>query len=92
MSSRTFGVDNPVSVDQFRTGKGAPKRRSVGWSGRFQRSHVLPAPIGGRRTTPSTSIIELANITAAAVPLSTRRFPTNTWQIQGGVEYTFPPT
>src|SRR5204863_4142059 len=88
MAQRTFGVDNPTSVAQFRTGTGlansAPK--------------VGPIVINEINYQPATSnllesadeeFIELANITGAAVPLFDPARPTNSWKLGGGVSFVF---
>ncbi|MCE9613687.1 MAG: lamin tail domain-containing protein [Lentisphaerae bacterium] len=84
MAARTFGMDNPATVQQFRTGTGAlnsgPKVGPVV----INEIMYNPGP-GGKE------FIELRNITAGNVPLYSLTTPTNTWRLRDAVSYTFPP-
>ncbi|MCE9613688.1 MAG: lamin tail domain-containing protein [Lentisphaerae bacterium] len=83
MTSRTFGVDNPTTLAQFRTGTGLPN--SAPKVGPVVISEVMynPGP-GGKE------YIELQNITGGSVPLFHPSFPTNAWKLRDAVSYTFP--
>jgi hypothetical protein len=93
MSQRTFGVDSPSTVQQFRGGTGltnaAPKTGSIVISEIMYHPPDLP---DGTGTTDNArdEFIEMHNITSAAVPLFDPAFPTNTWRIRGGVDFDFP--
>lgn len=93
MSARTFGVDLPSSVEQFRTGTGlpnaAPKAGAVVISEIF---YHPPDIISGTNILDNSAdeFLELQNITPASVPLFDPQFPTNTWRVRGGVDFDFP--
>jgi hypothetical protein len=90
MAHRSFGVDNPATVSQFRTGAGAPNAYPL----------VGPVVINEIMYDPSRSdpledntgdeYIELLNITGSSVQLYDPAATTNTWKIKGGVDFTFP--
>ena len=90
MSSRTFGVDNPTTVEEFRTGTG--KVNSPPRVGPVVISEVMynPVSLDGFTENVVEEFIELANITSVSVPLFDPLYPTNRWILQGGVSFTFP--
>jgi hypothetical protein len=90
MASRTFGVDNPATVEQFRTGTGLAN--SGPRVGPVVISEVMYNPVSPDGITDNTvdEFIELANITTTSVPLFDPLFPTNRWIIRGGVDFTVP--
>lgn len=90
MASRTFGADNPATLEEFRTGTG--KANSLPRVGPVVISEVMYNPLSLDGVTDNTldEFIELANITGASVPLFDPLYPTNRWIIQGGVSFTFP--
>lgn len=93
MSARTFGVDQPTSVEQFRTGTGlpnaAPKIGPIVISEIFY--HPPDIIIGTNILDNSADeFLELQNITAVSVPLFDPLFPTNTWRIRGEVDFNLP--
>jgi hypothetical protein len=81
--SRTFGVDAPSSVEEFRGGQGLPN--AVPRVGPILLSEVLYDPASG------PEFIELHNNTASAVALFDPAYPANRWQLGGGIDFTFPP-
>jgi hypothetical protein len=89
MSSRSFGVDNPTTVEQFRTGAGAvnayPKVGPVVVS-----ELMYNPPRLGTNDNTRDEFVELRNITGAAVPLYDVNFPTNRWRLRGAVDFDFP--
>ncbi|MBE0544796.1 MAG: lamin tail domain-containing protein [Verrucomicrobia bacterium] len=89
MSSRSFGVDNPANVAQFRTGTGSANPYP----------RVGPVVVSEINYRPATNylgntnaaeFLELLNITSDPVTLYDPAATTNTWRISGGVEFTFP--
>jgi hypothetical protein len=50
-----------------------------------------PLPLSGPVNNTVDEFIELRNITLGSAPLFHPLFPTNTWRIDGGVSFTFPP-
>jgi len=89
MSQRTFGVDNPATVQDFRTGNGlsnaAPK------VGPLVINEIMyhPPPIGTNDDVLD-EFIELKNITGADVPLFDPSYGTNTWRLRNAVDFEFP--
>ncbi|HEX5220958.1 MAG TPA: lamin tail domain-containing protein [Verrucomicrobiae bacterium] len=86
LTARTFGVDNPATLPQFRTGTGlsnaAPR------IGPIVINEILYNPGGGANGTHE--FIELRNNTASSVPLYDPAYPTNRWKLGGGIDFTFP--
>jgi hypothetical protein len=89
LSSPTFGVSAPATVEDFRTGTGA---RNAG-------PKIGPVIINEIMYHPSDSnalprlpceYVELLNISSQPVPLFNLQEPTNTWTLTGGISYTFP--
>ena len=89
MSARTFGVDSPATVAQFRTGTGLAN--SYPKVGPVVISEIMyhPAPLGTNDNTRD-EFIELKNITGAPVSLFDPAYPTNRWRLRGGVDFDFP--
>jgi hypothetical protein len=90
LTGRTFGMDNPGSVDQFRTGVGAPNLGPL--VGPLAVSEILfyPPPYAGEDET-RYEFVELRNLTAYDLPLFDPLATTNTWKVKGGIDFTFPP-
>jgi hypothetical protein len=89
LSSRTFGVDNPISLEQFRTGTGLPNAYPIVGPVVISEFHFAPPepPTGGG---DDHEFIELHNPTASPVPLYDPDFPTNAWRLRDGVSFNFP--
>lgn len=85
MSARTFGVDNPSSLENFRTGTGAtnvyPKVGPVVFN------EIMYHPVD---TNDVYEYVELRNVTAAPVPLYDPANPANTWHLRKGIDFNFP--
>jgi hypothetical protein len=90
LSRRTFGADNPSSVDEFRSGPGlanAPPR-----IGPVIISEIMYHPAGeAAENRAHEEFIELHNVTGAPVPLFDPANPGNTWRLRDAVEFDFPP-
>ena len=92
LSARTFGVDAPSSVEQFRTGTGlvnaGPK------VGPIVISEIHYHPVSDLGTglieDPDDEFIELHNIFGSSVPLYDPLFPTNHWHLGKAVAFEFP--
>jgi hypothetical protein len=91
MSQRTFGVDNPPTVDDFRAGTG--KTNSGPMVGPVVISEVMyhPTDLAGGVDDVASEFVELRNITGNAVPLYDPAFPTNVWRLKDAVSFNFPP-
>jgi hypothetical protein len=92
MSRRTFGADDPASVEHFRTGRG--RANAYPWVGPVVISEIMyhPMTIIGSSTVENEAeeYVELRNIAGRPVPLYDPAHPTNTWKVGGGIDYTFP--
>ncbi|HAV61832.1 MAG TPA: hypothetical protein DCY13_05665, partial [Verrucomicrobiales bacterium] len=85
----TFGVSNPASVAQFRTGSGAanaqPRIPNVVISEIMVDPPALPD-----LDADDGEFVELINRSAAAVALHDPLRPSNTWKLSGAVDFSFP--
>lgn len=88
MSARTFGVDNPVTTNQFRTGTGLtnayPKVGPLVFN-------EIMYNFGGGTINDVLEFVELRNITASPLPLYDVANPQNTWRLRRGIDFNFPP-
>lgn len=91
LSARTFGVDNPPTVDDFRTGTG--KTNSGPLVGPVVISEIMyhPPDLAGGVDDIANEFIELRNITGSAVPLYDPANPANVWKLKDAVSFNFPP-
>jgi hypothetical protein len=89
MSARSFGVDNPATLEEFRAGTGAPNPYPKVGPVVINEIMFYP-PLNGLEDDTQDEFIELKNITAYDVPLFDPLAVTNTWHISGGVIYSFP--
>lgn len=80
----TFGKDNPSTLEDFRTGLGSPN--SAPRIGPVVISEVMYHPPG---TNDVLEFIELRNISSQTLVLHDPAHPTNSWRINGEVEFTF---
>ncbi|MCL4787997.1 MAG: lamin tail domain-containing protein [Verrucomicrobia bacterium] len=89
LSRRTFGVDNPATLVQFRQGTGlsnsAPRVGPVV----INEIMFYPKDIGGQPNTDG-EFLELHNPTAFLTPLYDPLLPTNTFRLRGGIAFDFP--
>ncbi len=91
MSARTFGVDDPGTVAEFRTGAGAPNAYPK--VGPVVVSEIMYHPPDlGTNDNVRDEFIELHNLSTAPVPLYDPAFPTNTWRLRDAVDFEFPPS
>lgn len=93
LSRRTFGVDNPATVEAFRQGGGASNAAPM--VGPIVISQIMYHPpdiIEGTNHIDSTTeeFVELLNITDQTVPLFDPAHTTNTWRLANAVEFVFP--
>jgi hypothetical protein len=89
MSRRTFGVDNPQTLEEFRTGQGAPNSGpKVGPV--FINEIMFNPPLLNAVDNTRDEFIELYNLSSSAVLLYDPAHPTNTWRLQNGVSFVFP--
>ena len=89
LSARTFGADSPMTVSEFRTGRGAtnvyPK------VGPIVISEIMYHPPDlGTNDNLRDEFIELHNFSGAEVPLFDLNHPTNTWRLRDALDFNFP--
>lgn len=89
MSRRSFGVDNPATLEQFRGGTGATNPYPLVGPVVFSEIHFHPTNRYNPNDASSGEFVELLNLTSSAVPLYDPNAVTNTWKISGGVNFTF---
>lgn len=87
-SGLSFGATNPVTLEQFRTGMGAPN--SGPRVGPVVFNEIMFYPPSGEEDNTQDEFVELLNTTAYAVSLFDPAHPSNTWKIKGGIDYVFP--
>jgi hypothetical protein len=92
MKRHTFGVSNPSSVTQFRSGVGAANAEPR--VGPIVFSEIMYHPVSANGTNLSEpaeeEYIELVNISTNEVALYDPDHSTNTWKLDGGFGFTFP--
>lgn len=93
LSRPTFGVSDPTSVAQFRTGTGATNTYPL--VGPVVISEIMFHPVTGSGTNlaevPEEEYVEVENLSAATVPLrDAPDHPENPWRLAGGIDFDFP--
>jgi hypothetical protein len=91
LRSRSFGVDNPSTVELFRAGTGLANALPL--VGPVVISEIMYHPAGeGTNTTenPDLDFIELHNAGTADAPLFDPLHATNRWRLANGIEFEFP--
>lgn len=93
MSFRTFGVDLPATVEQFRQGTGRANAYPQVGPIVVSEIHYQPASRQGVTAVenPNEEFIELLNISAQPVQLFDPERPANRWRFGDGVAFEFPP-
>ncbi len=89
LSSRTFGVDNPATLTQFRQGSGRTNAPPLVGPVVVNEIHFQPVT-DGSSGAEQEEFIELHNPLEIAVPLYHTDYPTNTWRLREGVSFNFP--
>jgi len=90
MSQRTFGVDTPVSVAEFRMSKGLPNAYPRMSPVVINEIMYHPPSVDGTNDNDLDEFLELHNPTGASVSLFDSSHHTNTWQLRNAVEFVFP--
>ncbi len=94
LAARSFGADNPRSLAEFRTGRGAPNAApAVGPVVIQEIMYRPPNWVQDTNTADNTldEYVALYNLGPVSVPLYDPAAATNSWQIQGAIGFTFPP-
>lgn len=86
---RTFGVDAPATLVQFRTGTGASNAAPKIGPVVIHEVMYHPPDIGTNDNTLD-EFIELRNISAGDVALFDVNYPTNSWKLRDAVDFDFP--
>lgn len=94
ISRRTFGVDAPTNLTEFRTGTGLSNAYPV--IGPVIINEIMYHPpdinvFGTFLDNTNAEFIELFNVAETNTPLHDPLHPTNRWRILDGVSYEFPP-
>ena len=89
MSQRTFGVDNPVSTNDFVLSQGLPNPYPRVGPIVFNEIMYHPPDLGTNDNTLD-EYLELLNITDTPVPLFNTTSPQHTWHLRDGVDFDFP--
>lgn len=86
----SFGVNNPATVAEFRTGVGAANGAAK--VGPIVIGEVMYRPTDGvtNAELAEHEFIELHNLSPVSVSLFDPAHATNTWRISGGVSFQFP--
>jgi len=92
MRLRTFGVDNPASLAQFRTGSGLTNSPPKVCPVVVNEIMYHPVTVSGTNAIENSDeeFLELLNVTSNSVALYDTAAPTNRWEIGGGVDFVFP--
>jgi hypothetical protein len=93
MDQRTFGMDDPANVAEFRTGTGAANAGPR--IGPIVISEIMYHPpdilAGTNYVDDSTNeFVELYNMSGGAVALFDAAAPANTWRLANAVDFAFP--
>jgi hypothetical protein len=92
LGQRTFGVDNPATLGQFRTGTGLPNAYPKVGPMVINELMYHPVDVSGSSLieNPDEEFVELFNLSTTNVTLFDPLFPANTWRLSGGIDFTFP--
>jgi hypothetical protein len=90
-SRRTFGMDSPATLAEFRSGSGASNDYPL--VGPIVINEIMYHPVTGTGANvtenPDDEYLELRNISASVTtPYDTNR-PANSWRLRGAVEFDF---
>ncbi len=89
LAGRTFGIDQPDNLNQFRSGTGLTNAGPL--VGPVVISEIMyhPPPLGPDDNVRD-EFIELHNQSLSPVPLYDPAFPSHGWRLRSGVEFDFP--
>jgi hypothetical protein len=89
---RTFGMDSPATQAQFCTGTGLANAYPKVGPVVINELMYHPVTVVGTNLVenPDEEFIELYNLSTNSVSLFDPNFPTNTWQLGGGIDFAFP--
>jgi hypothetical protein len=90
LSTRSFGVDQPASPAEFRTGAGLPNTYPTVGPVVISELMYHPPDLNGLDNS-GDEYVELHNLGAEAMPLFDPAHPASTWRLRDGVDFDFPP-
>ena len=88
-SGRTFGVDNPRSLPEFRFGSGRTNSYPKVGPAVLNELMYHPPDAGGADNTQD-EFIELCNSGTNALRMGDPAHPSHAWKLRGGVQFDFP--
>ncbi|MCP5515803.1 MAG: lamin tail domain-containing protein [Verrucomicrobiales bacterium] len=88
LTAPSFGIENPVDVVAFRTGRGAPNAEPL--VGPVVISEIMYHPVTAGYEDPAEEFLEIENLSFATVPLFDPRNPENSWRLRDSVDFDFP--
>jgi hypothetical protein len=88
LKSKTFGVNNPASVEQFRAGTGAVNSEPK--VGPLVITEILFFSATNSIEISDDEFVELRNVGDSDLPLFDPVAPTNTWTLRNAVSFDFP--
>ncbi len=92
MDRISFGVDNPASLSQFRTGRGAANGRpKVGPVVITEIHYSAGVAVGEGAQIARPEFVELHNPLAVPVALFDPAAPGNRWKLANAIDFEFPP-
>jgi hypothetical protein len=86
---RSFGVDAPATLAEFRQGRGA--LNTAPRIGPLVIQEIMYHPPVKAEQEPELEFVELHNFSATEVALYDPAHATNTFRLEGSVQYAFPP-
>lgn len=89
LSQRTFGMDNPSTLAQFRTGTGLANAYPL--VGPVVVEEIMYHPLTATNVAEDLEFLELHNLNASSVPLFDPANATNVWRLANAVTFDFPP-
>lgn len=88
LRARTFGADNPATVEEFRTGTGLANAAPL--VGPLVVNEIFYLPLDHGVEDPTAEFVEIQNVSTTDIPLFDPAYPTNTWKLREAVDFDFP--
>lgn len=90
LSRPTFGVDSPRTLEEFRSGRGAPNAPPKVGPVILSEIHADPVAAFDPVRPGSGQFVELLNVSEQPVPLFDPRAPEHRWRLSGSIDFVFP--
>ncbi|MGA4578708.1 lamin tail domain-containing protein [Limisphaera sp. VF-2] len=91
LRQRSFGADNPSTLEEFRTGRGAPNSAPLVGPLVISEIHCRPVEKFDSTRPGSGQFVELCNLSDQPLLLYDPDAPTNRWRLAGSIDFVFPP-